>query len=332
MTQDLQEIKSSYDALPGPSATATARARDLLTTGRKPRIGYAKHALRAGTVGLAATVAAVAFMIGPTGGATPANAAELLQHAATAAARQPAPQTGQFVYVKRLEQNWILTLSESQGTGEHTQEVTREVWVSATDPGNALTRSTYGKRSIHKGQVPTMMPTPGTVDHQTGRCTVEVLPEENLPTDPDKLLAQVRAAAETAIRNEQPKPSEDQVGPRVDVTVAFRLVSLAQNPFPGVGMREAVFGAMSKLPTATMRTDLTDPAGRQGIGASLRYDGPEGWERTELIFEPGTYRFLGWRNLTEARDGGPEVLRAATAMLESKIVDTMPHAPEARAC
>ncbi|MEV4888441.1 MFS transporter, partial [Nonomuraea sp. NPDC055795] len=34
------------------------------------------------------------------------------------------------------------------------------VYVSATDPGNALTRSTYGKRSIHKGQVPTMMPTP----------------------------------------------------------------------------------------------------------------------------------------------------------------------------
>ncbi|MFD9946830.1 CU044_5270 family protein [Nonomuraea sp. NPDC059023] len=331
MTQDLQEIKSSYDALPGPSATATARARDLLTAGRKPRIGYAKHALRAGTFGLAAAVAAVAFMVGPNGGATPANAAELLQHAASVAARQPAPQTGQFVYVKRLEQNWMLTLSETEGTGEHTQEVTREAWVSATDPGNALIRSTYGRRSIHKGQVPTLMATPGTVDHETGRCAADVLPEENLPTDPDKLLAQIRADAEASVRNERPRPSQDQVGPRVEVTVAFRLVTLAQNPFPGVGMREAVFGAMSKLPTATMRTDLTDPAGRQGIGASIEYKGPDGRGRTELIFEPATYRFLGWRNLSEGPDGA-EVLRGAVAMLEAKIVDTMPSAPEARAC
>ncbi|MFI6395427.1 CU044_5270 family protein [Nonomuraea sp. NPDC050540] len=334
MTQDLQEIKSSYDALPGPSATATARARDLLAAGRKPRTGYAKHALRAGTVGLAATVAAVAFMIGPNGGATPANAAELLQHAATAAARQPAPQTGQFVYVKRLEQNWILTLSEVEGDGEHTQEVTHEAWVPAADPGNALTRSTYGRRSIHRGQVPSTMPTPGTVDYQTGRCAADVLPVDgagNLPTDPGELLARVRADAEASVRNERPRPSEDQVGPRVDVTVAFRLITLAQNPFPGVGLREAVFGALSKLPAATMRTDLTDPAGRQGIGASIDYQGPDGRERTELIFEPGTYRFLGWRNLSEGPDGA-EVLRAAVAMLEAKIVDTMPHVAEARAC
>ncbi|GAA3316489.1 hypothetical protein GCM10020219_035630 [Nonomuraea dietziae] len=40
---------------------------------------------------------------------------------------------------------------------------------------------------------------------------------------------------------------------------------------------------MSQMPTATMRTDLADLAGRQGIGASIRYQGPDGWERAELI-------------------------------------------------
>ncbi|GAA2409303.1 CU044_5270 family protein [Nonomuraea africana] len=341
MTNDLQEIKKSHDALPGPSTTATAKAKALLAAEvaaeRTPDTGSAKYRLllRAGTVGLAAAVAAVAFLTGTDGGATPANAAELLQEAATAAGRQQAPRPGQFVYVNRMDQNWILALSEGGGRSEFTQEVNREAWIPAADPGGALTRFTYGKRRVHTGQVPAAMPTPGTVDYRAGQCAVDVLPTagaEHLPADPDRLLAQVRADAETSVRNERPEPgapppSEDQIGRQVERTVASRLVTLAQNPFPGPGLREAVLGALSKLPTATMRADLTDPAGRQGVGASIRYQGPDGWERTELIFEPGTYRFLGWRDLSEPPGGGTEVLRHATAVLETKIVSAMPEIP-----
>ncbi|MGI5290928.1 CU044_5270 family protein [Nonomuraea polychroma] len=341
MTDDLQEIKTSHDALPGPSATATAKAKDLLAAEvaaeRTPPTGSARSRLplRTGMVGLAAAVAAVAFLTGTDGGAIPASAAELLQEAATAAGRQQAPRRGQFIYVNRLDQSWILTLSEGGARSEFTQEVNREAWIPAADPGAALTRSTYGKRRVHTGQVPGTMPTPGTIDYRAGQCAMDVLPTagaEHLPADPDRLLAQVRADAETSVSNERPEPgapppSEDQIRRQVERAVASRLVTLAQNPFPGPGLHEAVLGALSKLPTATMRTDLTDPAGRQGIGASIRYQGPDGWERTELIFEPGTYRFLGWRHLSEPPGGGAEVLRQATAVLETKVVDAMPKIP-----
>lgn len=341
MTNDLQEIKTHHDALPGPSATAVAKAKDLLTAevvaeGR-PRNGSARHRLllRAGAVGLAATVGAVAFLIGTDGAETPASAAELLQKAATTADRELTPRPGQFVYVSRQDQNFIGYLKGGL-VSKYIQEFDREAWIPAANPNGALIRDTYGKPRALTGPLPTTMPTPGTVEVQRyGQCAVGVFPAtsaENLPTDPDQLLARVRADAEAAVRNERPDPgtaplSEEQIGQYVESTMAARLALLAENPFPGPGRRAAVLGALSKMPTAVMRTDLTDPAGRQGVGASLRYQGLEGWERTELIFEPGTYRFLGWRNLVEPPGGGPEELRYATAVLETKVVDAMPEIP-----
>ncbi|MEV5559525.1 hypothetical protein AB0L44_38240 [Nonomuraea wenchangensis] len=276
-------------------------------------------------------------MIGPGGGATPASAAELLQEAATVAARQQPPQPGRFFYVNRMDRSWILTLTEGGGRSEYTQDINREAWIPFAGPRGALTRSTYGRRSVHAGQVPGTMPIPGTVAvaYHAGRCAAEVLPIEdtrNLPADPDRLLAQVRADAESSARKERPEPGaaaldDDQIERIAERTVASRLVTLAQNPFPGPGLRAAVLGALPRLPTATMRTGLTDAVGRHGIGASIRYQGPDGWEVTELIFEPGTYRFLGWRHLSQRPGGGPEVLREATAILETKVVDAMPEIP-----
>ncbi|MEU4508346.1 hypothetical protein AB0G05_02515 [Nonomuraea wenchangensis] len=71
----VQEIKAFHDALPGPSATATARAKDLLaaetTAGPAPHAGVVRRRvlLRTGTAGLAAA-AAVAF---PAPAARPAG-------------------------------------------------------------------------------------------------------------------------------------------------------------------------------------------------------------------------------------------------------------------
>ncbi|WP_433515901.1 CU044_5270 family protein [Nonomuraea sp. CA-143628] len=341
MTNDLQEIKAHHDALPGPSATAVTMAKDRLTAEvaaeRGPHIRSAKQRLllRAVAVGLAATVGAVAFLVGTDGGETPASAAELLQKAATTADREQQPLPGQFVYVSRQDQSFVAYMSRSLRS-DYIQEVDRAAWIPAADPGGALIRSTYGERRALTGRLPTDLPTPGTVEVQRyGRCAVGVFPAtsaENLPADPDQLLARVRADAEAAVRNERPDPrtaplSEEQIRQSIESTVAARLALLAENPFPGPGLRAAVLGALSKMPTATMRTDLTDPAGRQGVGASIRYQGLEGWERTELIFEPGTYRFLGWRKLIEPPGGGPEVLRYATAVLETKVVDAMPKIP-----
>ncbi|MBN6056820.1 hypothetical protein JYK22_33140, partial [Nonomuraea sp. RK-328] len=229
-----------------------------------------------------------------------------------------------------------MTVWGRDSRSEVTQEINREYWIPAADPDGALTRLTYGKLRTHTGPVPTSMEAPGTVEFQrAGPCTVIVLSPTgggNLPADPDQLLARIRADADASVRNERPEPGtappgEDQIKRLVERTVTDRLVTLAQNPFPGPGLRAAVLAALSRMPTATMRTAITDVAGRQGVGASIRYQGPEGWERTELIFEPGTYRFLGWRHLSEGPGGGPEVPGYASAVLETKIVDTMPKIP-----
>ncbi|MEU6785952.1 hypothetical protein ABZ912_42760 [Nonomuraea angiospora] len=154
----------------------------------------------------------------------------------------------------------------------------------------------------------------------------------DLPADPDQLLARIRADADASVRNERPEPGaaprgEEQIKGLVERTAMSRLLTLAANPFPGPGLRAAVLSALSRMPTATMRTDLTDLAGRKGIGALIRFQGPEGWERAELIFEPGTYRFLGYSILLEPPGGGPEGQGYATAVLETKIVNAMPKIP-----
>ncbi|MEV0195969.1 CU044_5270 family protein [Nonomuraea sp. NPDC050691] len=341
MTDDLQTIKTFHDALPGPSATATAKAKGLLAAEavaeRTPRTGPVKHRflLRAAAVGLAASVATAAFLAGADGGEIPANAAALLQEAATATGRQQAPQPGQILYVNRTDQS-RMTVWGRDSRSEVTQEINREYWIPAADPDGALTRLTYGKSRALAGQVPASVQTPGTVEVQrAGKCAVNVLSPTgggNLPSDPDRLLARIRADAEASVRSERPEPgaappSEDHIKGLIERTVMSRLVTLAGNPFPGPGVRAAVLSALSRMPAATVRTDLTDLAGRKGIGASIRYQGPEGWERAELIFEPGTYRFLGWSFLTAPPDGGPEKQEYAAAVVETKIVHSMPEVP-----
>ncbi|WP_405142383.1 hypothetical protein OG589_34335 [Sphaerisporangium sp. NBC_01403] len=80
------------------------------------------------------------------------------------------------------------------------------------------------------------------------------------------------------------------------------------------------------MPAATVVPDLADTAGRHGVGASIRYEGPDGWERAEFIFERETYRFLGWRTWIER--GTEETMLGGTAVLAIKVVDSMPEVPK----
>lgn len=165
MKDELQTIKAHHDSLPGPAPQVAARAWDLLTAGaeaeragggpRRPagwRLrrspGPGRIALRAGVaVGLAAAVTAGVVMVrvddGPSLlGVQPANAAELLQHAAAVAAEgDPQPRPDQFLYVDRKDVTQSFGFGPSTGRYEYTQDVRREVWIPAADPGKALARS-----------------------------------------------------------------------------------------------------------------------------------------------------------------------------------------------
>ncbi|GAA3532672.1 hypothetical protein GCM10022419_009730 [Nonomuraea rosea] len=287
----------------------------------------------------AAMVVGVITMRGGLGGAAPAGAAELLQNAAAASAESAAPRPGQFTYVDRLDYTWAVAIKPGGVTYEYTQDVRREVWIPAGDPGKALARSTFAEpvRADGGSTVEGGMRPDGTVEYQrAGQCAMDVL---RVPVagihglEPGELLAKVRKDAETMVRSEEPgavKQTEDQVARMIERTTVMELFRLAESPLVDARGRATVFEAVAGLPTATLVPDLTDPAGRHGLGVSVRYQGPDGWEREELIFEPETYAFLGWRSWTQIQqaDGRmKETMRAGTAVFGTKVVDAMPEVP-----
>ncbi|TYB51832.1 hypothetical protein FXF51_52800 [Nonomuraea sp. PA05] len=350
MTNELEAIRDHYDSLPEPTPEAVARARAMLSTqaavttemapARRPLAR--RWAVRVGVaVGLAAAVTAGLVLVRAGDdpvpfGTTPASAAELLRHAASAAAREEVrPGPGQFVYV---EQKDVTFASGSQG--EYNQDVHREVWMPGGDADKALTRSTYGQIKVIGGGRPEHVQAPGTVEYQrAGQCRESPLsrpvPADGLPAEPDRLLAKIQRDAETFVQADQRRRgetnlSQNEIHMRVQKVIGSTLLRLAQNPLTSATTRATVFGAMSKMPTVTVVPELTDPAGRRGVGASIKFDSPGGWERGELIFEPTTYRFLGYRSWIGTQEGGRirEIPGGSTAVLSVKVVDSMPEVPK----
>ncbi|GGT22453.1 CU044_5270 family protein [Nonomuraea spiralis] len=362
MTNELEALKAHHDNLPGPGPEVTARAwvlvaqevdaeragsghRQPARSPQRPARGFlgGRPALKAGAaLGLAAAVTAGMIVVrGGDGsapfGTTPASAAELLQQAASVAAReglQPGP--GQYFYV---DQKTVTFAGGSEG--EYRQDLRREIWMPAGDPGRAaLTRSTYGRTSVISGGSPKHVQSPGTVEYQrAGQCPEDPLglPPEvaDLPADPDRLLAKIRQDAAAFVRSDQLRRGETTLGQneidmRVAKVVASRLLKLAETPLIPSRTRSTVFGALSKLPNVTVVPDLTDTAGRHGVGASLKFESPDGWERGELIFERATYRFLGYRSWIGRQEGGQvkEVPSGSMAVMTVKVVDSMPEVPK----
>ncbi|GAA0934461.1 CU044_5270 family protein [Nonomuraea longicatena] len=359
MTNELEVIKEHHDSLPGPGPEVAARAWVLVAQeieaggdGNQPARSRQRPArgllgggwvLRAGVaVGLAAAVTAGLVLVrGGDGsaplGTPPASAAELLRSAALVAAREDVrPGPGQYFYIDQK------TVTFASGfKSEYTQDVRREVWTSAEDPYEAaLTRSTYGKTHVISGRSPEHVQSPGTVEYQrAGQCrqgSLGLPPQAaDLPADPDRLLAKIRQDAEGFVRADQRRRGEkdlaqNEIDMRVEKVIGSRLLKLAENPLTPSQTRATVFGALSKMPTATIVPDLTDPAGRRGVGASLKFENPGGWERAELIFEPDTYRFLGYRKWLGRKDGGQakEIAGGSMAVMGVKVVDSMAEVPK----
>jgi hypothetical protein len=335
VTDELKTLKAYHDSLPIPGPAVAARARTLLASEplgppERPRRLSAIALRSSAVIGLAAAMTTAVIIVGRTEATSPlsvppADAAELLQYAAAASAKDPRPRPGQIVYEDRKDVTWGIIL-EPGVEHEHTQEVRRETWTPVSDPGQALARVTYGIATPASDRV--VRPA-GKVEYQrAGRCMTSPTGRRAIdeqPTDPQRLLDGIRAD-ETAAATTQ-----GRLNHRIERSITMRLVKLAQNPLAGSRLRATVFEAMSQLPTASMVPDLANSAGRRGLGVSVRYQGPDGLERHELIFEPKTYRFLGWRTWTEmVREDGStaEVMRGSTALLTTMTVDAMPKVPE----
>ncbi|MEV0613771.1 CU044_5270 family protein [Nonomuraea sp. NPDC050404] len=332
----------------GQSAWAGSGQSPLARVPRRPLrplrgLLSGRFAMRAGVAaGLAAAVTAGAILVGGDHATAPfntppASAAQLLRKAASVVTQEDLrPGPGQFVYIDRRD---ITFGSGSQG--EYTQEVRREVWTPGEGSGKALMRSTYGQVHVISGEHPEYLPSPGAVEYEReGQCrggSIAALPlsPADLSADPDRLLAKVRRHAEAFVRSDQRRRGEtnlgeDEIGMRVQKAVAMSLLGVAQDPLASSQARATVFGALSMMPVVTIVPDLADPAGRRGVGASIRYEVRDGWERGELIFEKGTYRFLGYQSYIGQQEGGQakEIRTSGTAVMKVEVVDSMPEVPK----
>jgi hypothetical protein len=265
----------------------TARPRRL--SGRRLLIGGLT------TAGLASGLAA-ALVIFPTagvGGNPPvarAGAAEILNRAATTAANQPdlRPRPDQFVYVESKSRQAPL----SAGEGLPTQpglSTHRRAWLSVSGKRAGLLRNA-GKPPIWlcdagpnaTGKEPKMLPKVDLTDPPIDCHGVPAV--RNLPTDAGAMRSWL-------YRN-------SQGGNPPDVQAFVTVGDTLRESYVSPAAKAAMFKATATIPGVTVTGNTVDLAGRKGVAVGQTWHGI----RHELIFEAGTYRLLGERQIVDHDD------------------------------
>lgn len=231
------------------------------------------------------------------------DAPVLLERIATAALSRPAliPGPEQFVYVRSQE---AFTEPTQEGTmdgpGRMQAVSERQVWLPQ-DPAHAtgLIRGRRGDVVLHTG-----------TDDPARYAALAAL-----PTDPVRLLAQIRAT--TAGQAGGPDYAAfDWIGELLKESIAPPPVSAA------------LFRAAALIPGVQAVPDAVDAAGRHGVGIAIVSAG----QRFEWIFDPHDYAYLGERDyLVEDTTLGPAgMLFGISAVLERGITDEAGDRPDAQ--
>jgi hypothetical protein len=91
-----------------------------------------------------------------------------------------------------------------------------------------------------------------------------------------------------------------------------------------------LFHAAAKIPGTKILAHLTDAAGGSGTAVSMiesvsRIGRPgRNWGRIELVFTPGTYRYIGQQRFNGPSEHGPWTLISATSLRSYEFVKTAP--------
>jgi hypothetical protein len=91
---------------------------------------------------------------------------------------------------------------------------------------------------------------------------------------------------------------------------------------PGYG--KLLFQAAAKIPGTNVLAHVADAAGGSGPAVSMAESAGRDWGRHELIFTPGSYRYLGWQQFSGPSAHGPWKLTGATSLRSYKFVKTAP--------
>jgi hypothetical protein len=297
-----------------------------------PRIPIRTALLTGGVAALATAVLVVGLRAapkppdGPT--VVPAAVNQVLDRAALAAERTPElnPRPDQFILYKSLT---MYTMGGANATGGETRylyRTDRQIWSSVDGKHDGAIWWKYLPPRPYPG-----WPLPARALSDVGKtmllpalaCMSAGTPEwarrdypylKSLPTDAKGMLAAIRRSTL------QPSPSDLQVWRAVGSMLTESYLPPAQ--------RAAVFRAAKLIPGVTLVRGARDAADRTGL-AVARVDEQAG-VRSEIIFDPTTYLYLGEREFVvdaakAAAPVGSQI--SATAELSVTVVDTAPKPP-----
>ncbi|MFD9500432.1 CU044_5270 family protein [Streptomyces sp. NPDC060035] len=285
-------------------------------------------AVLAGAIGVAQlTGQETVEAAGPPEGSVPASVVQVAQgtteglsstvdriSGAAVKEKLPEPRPGQFIYI-RSQVSW-LSISENADTGKNETYVqklhARQVWLSPDgrrgwliEPGNGTT-SGAGMTLDDEGEA---------LEPSIGAPSYDYL--KTLTTDPDELLRKIY------------KETKGQ-GNGPDQQAFTTIGDLVMEQVMPAELTSALYRAAAKIPGVVVVDDTTDAVGRHGI-AIARTDETSG-DRTEWIFDPKTFSYLGERTVQMRDVEGVEAgtVTGHTAITERAVVDAMKELPGAK--
>jgi hypothetical protein len=325
------------EALGAPMA-ATAIARPPLRLGWRfataagPTTAIARSPLRLGwrfaaAAGLTLVLAAgVAVTMTRTSSEDPGGsaAALVLRRAALTAEHEPllAARPDQYVYVESIFVNTPNRRMDNRAF----QDETQRAWTSVDGSRDGLVRGEPRSGSGRKTEAPiegcsTVTGVTGGTELSRGKQSVTCTPvpgyRDDLPTSADAMLTYLR---------QQMAMSEAGVD---EFIVAASLIQRAYVPPASLA---ALFQALTRVPAITVAKGVTDAAGRAGVSVGVGV----GEGRRELIFNPQTYAYLGYRATAVRFPGAPKTTEAPSrqdvpsrqsAYLRVAIVDRVGQLP-----
>ncbi|MEU4093971.1 CU044_5270 family protein [Streptomyces sp. NPDC026673] len=243
----------------------------------------------------------------------PGNTAQLastVEHIAAAASarKTPVPGPGQYIYIKSKVSYLAVSHTDTDDSKAWVQPLhIREVWNSPDGKQGWLDEPGYqpkGGTTLDSNVKPSL-----------GAPSYDYL--KTLPTDPDALLEKIYK--ETKGQGNSP----DQQ--------AFTTVGdLLGEQIAPAKLNAALYRAAAKIPGVVVVEHAKDAAGREGI--ALAHVDQRSGDRTEWIFDPKTYAYLGSRAVQVKQADGikPGTVVNWTAVLERAVVDAQKQRPAAQ--
>jgi hypothetical protein len=280
----------------------TRRRSSRLTPGGPGLMSWPRLVLT-GAIVIALIVASLIASGGS--GATPANAAELLTRAETAALAQPVPTDKELIY---SDSAIYYTIYTRAGKPDGHVTVRQQEWQSPVSPiAMYRTMPCDIDGNLQRGQASCGFQGnygPGATAYSTYAGL------RTLPLSAKRLLAYLATLPGPAGLS---RHDREWFGANLIVQL---------NPVLPPRFGAALFQAIGGIPGTTLLPSASDAAGAHGIGVSRTVGGM----RQELIFDPSTYRLIGQQYTVLARrHGNPaDYVTAATALLHTRFVTTGP--------